>query len=44
MVAVYVEYAGHGGETAAPIAREIYEGIFQGDKNTSVTLGSDASD
>lgn len=44
VVAVYVEYAGHGGETAAPIAREIYEGIFHKDRNTSVTLGEDASD
>ena len=44
VVAVYVEYAGHGGETAAPIAREIYEGIYHDDFNTSVTLGSDASD
>ena len=44
VTAVYVELAGHGGETAAPIAREIYEGIFNRDKNTSVTLGSDASD
>ncbi|MDQ4144299.1 MAG: penicillin-binding protein 2 [Actinomycetota bacterium] len=44
VVAIYVEYAGHGGETAAPIAREIYEGIYNDDLNTSVTLGSDASD
>ena len=44
VTAVYVEQAGHGGETAAPVAREIYEGIFNGDFNTSVSLGSDDSD
>ncbi len=44
VVAVYVEYAGNGGETAAPIAREIYEGIYNNDFDTSVTLNSEAYD
>ena len=44
VTAVYIELAGNGGETAAPVAREIYEGIFNKDKNTAVTLGSDSSD
>ena len=44
VTAVYVEYAGHGGETAAPIAREIYEGIFNRDYDTSVSLHSGAYD
>ena len=38
VVAVYVEYGGLGGQTAAPIAREIYEGIFNRDYNTSVNI------
>ncbi|HVL51676.1 MAG TPA: penicillin-binding transpeptidase domain-containing protein, partial [Actinomycetota bacterium] len=28
VVAVMLEEGGHGGETAAPIARRIFEGIF----------------
>ncbi|MDQ3986312.1 MAG: penicillin-binding protein 2 [Actinomycetota bacterium] len=44
VVAVYVEKAGHGGESAAPIAREIYEGIFSNDFNTSVSFQSGAYD
>ena len=43
VVAVFVERAGHGGESAAPIARQIYEGIFGLDKETAVQLGQDAS-
>jgi penicillin-binding protein 2 len=43
VVAVYIERAGHGGESAAPVARQIYEGIFELDKDTSVQLGVDAS-
>jgi penicillin-binding protein 2 len=43
VVAVFVEDAGHGGESAAPIARQIYEGIFGLDKETNVNLGTDAS-
>ena len=44
VVAVYVEKAGYGGETAAPIAREIYEGIFLNDNNTSVSIQSGSYD
>jgi penicillin-binding protein 2 len=45
VVAVEVELGGHGGETAAPIAREIYEAIFQGDNSTGdFNSGSDSSD
>ena len=43
VIAVYVEEAGHGGTSAAPIARQIWEGIFGIDRSTSVRLGSDAS-
>ncbi len=43
VIAVYVEEAGHGGETAAPIARQIWEGIFGIDRDTNVRLGQDLS-
>jgi penicillin-binding protein 2 len=43
VIAVYLERAGHGGESAAPIARQIYEGIFGIDQETDVHLGQDAS-
>jgi penicillin-binding protein 2 len=43
VVAVYLNKAGHGGESAAPVARQIYEGLFGIDKKTDVQLGSDAS-
>ena len=43
VVAVYVEQAGHGGTSAGPIARQIWEGIFGLDQKTDVQLGSDAS-
>jgi penicillin-binding protein 2 len=43
LVAVLVEEAGHGGTSAGPIARQIWEGIFGLDKKAEVTLGSDAS-
>jgi penicillin-binding protein 2 len=44
VVAVYLNYAGHGGESAAPVAREIFEGIFNLDSDTGdVLLGQDAS-
>ncbi len=42
VISVYVDN-GHGGETAAPIAREIWEGIFELDDETAIQLGSDAS-
>jgi penicillin-binding protein 2 len=38
VVVVFVERGGHGGETAAPIARQIYEAIFL-QKVAQVTLG-----
>ncbi len=49
VMSVYVEEAGHGGTTSAPIARQIWEGIaaLEGvggvDKATEVSLGSDGS-
>ena len=43
VVVVYLEKAGHGGESAAPVAREVWEGIFNIDKETSVRLGQDIS-
>jgi len=43
VVVVYLEKSGHGGESAAPIAREIYEGLFGLDDNLDVQLGQDAS-
>ena len=43
VIAVYVEQAGHGGTSAGPIARQIWEGIFGLDRKTDVQLGSDAS-
>jgi penicillin-binding protein 2 len=42
VVAVMVEQGGHGGETAAPIARRIYQQLF-GLDGTEVTAGRDAS-
>lgn len=44
LISVYLNFADHGGTSAAPVAREIFEGIFNIDKNTEdVTFGSDAS-
>lgn len=43
VVAVYLERAGHGGESAAPIARQIYEGIFRIDERQRVRLARDTS-
>ncbi|MGH2751644.1 MAG: penicillin-binding protein 2 [Actinomycetota bacterium] len=49
VLAVYVEQAGHGGTTSAPIARQIWEGIarLEGvegvDTSTDVSLASDGS-
>jgi penicillin-binding protein 2 len=43
VVSVFIDRAGHGGESAAPVAREIFEGIFRIDKETSVQLGTDES-
>jgi penicillin-binding protein 2 len=43
VVAVYLERAGHGGESAAPVARQIYEAIFGIDRRTQVRLAKDGS-
>ncbi|MDQ3940966.1 MAG: penicillin-binding protein 2 [Actinomycetota bacterium] len=43
VIVVYLEKSGHGGESAAPIAREIYEGLFGVDQGISVQLGVDES-
>ncbi len=43
VVSVYLAKAGHGGETAAPVAREVFEGLFDIDDETGVSLGQDAS-
>ena len=44
VIAVCLYQAGHGGESAAPVARQIFEGIYNLDQETIVTLGSDISD
>ena len=43
VIAVFIEKAGHGGESAAPVARQIFEGIFGIDEATDVQLGQDVS-
>ncbi|MFP5352839.1 MAG: penicillin-binding protein 2 [Actinomycetota bacterium] len=44
VISVYVEKTwGHGGEIAAPIARQVWEEIFGIDHETDVQLGQDAS-
>ena len=43
VVVIYLEKSGHGGESAAPVAREIYEGLFGLDNSLDVNLGQDAS-
>jgi penicillin-binding protein 2 len=43
VVAVYIERSGHGGENAAPVARQIFEGLFGIDDVTDVRVGQDAS-
>ena len=43
VIAVYLDRAGHGGESAAPVAREIYEGIFGIDQKAQVQLSQDPS-
>lgn len=42
VVIVCLYQAGHGGESAAPVARQIYEGIYNLDEETTVTLGTDS--
>jgi penicillin-binding protein 2 len=43
VVSVYIERSGHGGENAAPIARQIFEGVFEIDDVTDVQVGQDES-
>ena len=43
VVVVYLEKSGHGGESAAPVAREIYEGLFGIDNSFDINLGQDSS-
>lgn len=43
VVSVYIERSGHGGENAAPVARQIFEGLFGIDDVTDVHVGQDAS-
>lgn len=44
VISVYVEKTwGHGGEVAAPVARQIWEEIFDIDHETDVQLGQDSS-
>ena len=43
VIAVYLHKAGHGGESAAPVARQIYEGIYGIDNKAEVQLSQDAS-
>lgn len=43
VVSVYLAKAGHGGESAAPVARQVYEGLFGIDDETGVSLGQDSS-
>nr|MDQ3958507.1 penicillin-binding transpeptidase domain-containing protein [Actinomycetota bacterium] len=43
VVSVYLAKAGHGGESAAPVARQILEGLFGIDDVTDVSLGQDES-
>lgn len=45
VIAAYIHKAGHGGESAAPVVRQIYEGIFGVDAETEVLFraGADAS-
>lgn len=44
VMVVYLNYADHGGTSAAPVARQIWEGIFGIDENTDdIQLGQDSS-
>jgi penicillin-binding protein 2 len=43
VIAVYIERAGHGGESAAPVARQIYEGLFHIDNTIQIGSGHDFS-
>lgn len=43
VVSVHVQAAGHGGETAAPITRQIFEALFGIDGSLDVSLSEDES-
>jgi penicillin-binding protein 2 len=43
VLSVYIEKAGHGGETAAPLARDIWEAVSGIDNDTDFQIGQDAS-
>jgi penicillin-binding protein 2 len=43
VVSVYIAKGGHGGTSAAPVARQIFEGLFGIDDETDVSLGQDFS-
>jgi len=43
LIAVYLGRAGHGGESAGPVARQIFEGIFGIDGSAEVQLSVDGS-
>jgi penicillin-binding protein 2 len=43
VIVIYLEKSGHGGESAAPVARQIYEGIFGIDEGIGIQLGVDNS-
>jgi penicillin-binding protein 2 len=43
VIVVHLEKSGHGGESAAPVARQIYEGIFGIDEGIGIQLGVDNS-
>ena len=44
VISVYLEKTfGHGGEIAAPVARQIWERIFDIDEETDIQIGQDAS-
>jgi penicillin-binding protein 2 len=43
VVSVYLEKSGHGGESAAPVARQIFEGLLGDDTSIDIQLGQDSS-
>ena len=43
VISVIIQDAGHGGTSAGPVARQIWEAIFDLDTNTDVRLGADSS-
>ncbi len=44
VISVYIEKTfGHGGEIAAPVARQVWEAIFDIDEQTDIQVGQDSS-